>query len=79
MKSIIVALVGLLALIYLINPTAGVIELIPDNIPFVGNMDEATAMGLVVASLRYFGVDITNLFSRNDPKKEENNNVKKIG
>ena len=79
MKSIIVALVGLIGLVYLINPTAGVIELLPDNIPFVGNLDEATAMGLVIASLRYFGVDITNLFSKNDPKKDENDNVKKIG
>ncbi len=79
MKSIIVALVGLIGLVYLVNPTAGVIELLPDNIPIVGNLDEATAMGLVIASLRYFGVDLTNLFSRNDPKKDENDNVKKIG
>ena len=30
-------------LVYLLNPTAGVIELIPDNFPLVGNLDEAAA------------------------------------
>ncbi|MBN1484810.1 MAG: DUF1232 domain-containing protein [Chloroflexia bacterium] len=41
----------LLALVsagYLTNPTAGLIELIPDNLPFVGNLDEATA-GILLA------------------------------
>jgi uncharacterized membrane protein YkvA (DUF1232 family) len=38
--------------VYLINPTAGVFELVPDNIPFVGHVDEVTAMGLLLASWR---------------------------
>jgi uncharacterized membrane protein YkvA (DUF1232 family) len=33
-----------LAMLYLLNPTLGVFEFIPDNIPFVGNLDEATAI-----------------------------------
>lgn len=42
--------VGALALgvVYLINPTAGVIELLPDALPFVGNLDEAGATALVI-------------------------------
>lgn len=63
-KDVLVALCGLISLIYLVNPTAGIIELIPDNIPFIGNLDEAGAAMLFVASLRYFGLDITRLFER---------------
>lgn len=33
--------------IYLLNPTSGVIEIIPDIIPIVGNLDEGVAMLLL--------------------------------
>jgi uncharacterized membrane protein YkvA (DUF1232 family) len=43
-------LAGLAAsLFYIANPGAGVVELIPDNLPFVGNLDEAAAVGLAIA------------------------------
>ena len=43
-------LLGLICLIYLINPSAGVIELLPDVLPVVGNLDEGVAtIGLVIA------------------------------
>ena len=29
-----------LGLLYLINPTMGLIELLPDNLPIVGNLDD---------------------------------------
>ncbi len=63
-KKIILSIFGLISLIYLINPTAGILELLPDNMPFVGNLDEATATALLLACLRSFGFDITNLFSK---------------
>jgi uncharacterized membrane protein YkvA (DUF1232 family) len=62
MKKAGVLLVGLLALIYLLNPTAGVFELIPDNIPLVGNLDEAAAMTLLLMCLRHFGYDLPGIF-----------------
>ena len=65
MKSIGVALAGILAFLYIINPTAGIFEFIPDNIPLVGNLDEATATMVLLAALRYFGIDGTKLFVRN--------------
>lgn len=34
--------------IYLINPTAGLIEILPDVLPFVGNLDEAGATVLLL-------------------------------
>lgn len=63
MKSFFIALAGVLSFLYLLNPTFGVFELIPDNIPLVGNIDDATAtMVLPLGVLRYFGWDLTNLF-----------------
>lgn len=50
--------------IYLVNPTAGILELIPDIVPFIGNLDEASAALIVLASLRYYGLDLTRLFQR---------------
>jgi len=41
---------GMAALvIYVLNPGAGVFELIPDNVPIFGNLDEAAAIGLLIA------------------------------
>ena len=40
-------LAALLGFVYLLNPGAGVIEFIPDNLPIVGNLDEGVA-GLLI-------------------------------
>ncbi|MCB0785690.1 MAG: DUF1232 domain-containing protein, partial [Flavobacteriales bacterium] len=48
---------------YLVNPTMGLFEFLPDNLPLVGNVDEATATMVLLGVLRYFGWDLTNLFS----------------
>ena len=41
---------GIICLIYLINPTSGVFELLPDVLPVVGNIDEGLAtLGLIIA------------------------------
>lgn len=56
LKDVFVFSIGLISLIYLINPTAGIIELIPDNIPLVGNLDEAGASYLLLSALKYFNV-----------------------
>ncbi|MBL7939843.1 MAG: DUF1232 domain-containing protein [Flavobacteriales bacterium] len=64
MKRFLVALAGILSALYLLNPTLGLFELLPDNIPFVGNIDEATATMVLLGAMRYFGWDVTNLFMR---------------
>ncbi len=51
---------GVVGFIYILNPTAGIIELIPDNLPLIGNLDETAAILLVLGSLRHFGIDLTN-------------------
>lgn len=58
LKSFGVFLLGIIGLIYILNPTAGFFELIPDNLPFIGNLDEAGAIMLVLGALRYFGIDL---------------------
>jgi len=58
-KKIFAALIGLLAALYLLNPSAGFFEILPDNLPLIGNLDEATATMILLAVLRYFGLDLT--------------------
>ena len=70
LKSLIVFVVGLLASFYLVNPGAGVFELIPDNLPLVGNLDEAGATALLLACLRYFGIDPISLVTRKRKDEE---------
>jgi uncharacterized membrane protein YkvA (DUF1232 family) len=62
MKPLLVTLSGLLAFFYLLNPTFGVFEFIPDNIPVIGNLDEATATMVLLGALRYHGLDLTRVF-----------------
>ncbi len=62
MRTVIVIIIGMISFVYLINPTAGIFELIPDNIPFIGNLDEAGAMALLIAVFGYFGFNISDLF-----------------
>ncbi|MBL8860054.1 MAG: DUF1232 domain-containing protein [Planctomycetes bacterium] len=46
-------LLGILACgLYILNPGMGVFELIPDNIPVIGNLDEAGATVLLVQLIR---------------------------
>ncbi len=74
MKGLIVFFFGLIAILYLLNIGAGIVELIPDNMPLVGNLDEAGAVTLLLMCLRYFGVDMTRLFQ----KKSSSQNMSKI-
>ncbi|HRD52751.1 MAG TPA: DUF1232 domain-containing protein [Flavobacteriales bacterium] len=67
MKSLLVALLGALSFIYLLNPTLGLAEFVPDNLPLIGNIDDATATMVLLGALRYFGMDLTRLFLRHRP------------
>lgn len=42
-----VIIFSIVGFVYILNPTAGVIELIPDIVPFVGNLDEGGAFLLI--------------------------------
>lgn len=59
LRKLVAAIGIILGVIYIINPTAGVFELLPDNLPFVGNLDEAGAVWIILCCLREFGLDLT--------------------
>jgi hypothetical protein len=70
------AIVGItISSIYLLNFTVGIWEL-PDNLPIIGNLDEFAAATLLIASLRYFNIDLTSFLTWNK-KEEENDQVRK--
>lgn len=79
MKSVIVAILGLVSILYIINPTFGIFELIPDNLPLVGNLDELAASTLLLSCLSYFGIDLFNLFRKDkaDPTVIDNDEITK--
>ena len=77
MRRFLVALLGLFCGWYLLNPTWGVIEMIPDNLPIVGNLDEATAAAILLACMRYFGVDLTRFWARKPKGLESGKFVEK--
>lgn len=64
------ALIGVASVIYLLNPTWGVFELIPDNLPFFGNIDEASITLLLLWVLQYFGIDPLKWFKKEEKQKE---------
>lgn len=49
--------VGVLCVLYLMNLLFGTVELIPDNVPIFGNLDEAGATAILLGVMAYFGID----------------------
>jgi len=62
---------GGLSLLYLLNTGAGILGEIPDILPFVGNIDEATATAVLISCLAYLGIDLTRIFRRGKDGGEE--------
>ncbi len=63
-KSFAVAIAGTLSFFYILNPAAGIFELIPDVLPVIGNLDEATAVAILLSALSYFGIKVPDLFGK---------------
>lgn len=66
--SVVVGLFGAVGAVYLLYPSLGFFELIPDAVPVFGSLDEAAATMLVISALAYFGVDLGGLFGRKQKK-----------
>lgn len=69
--TIVVGALGVLSTLYLLNPTGGFIELIPDNFPVIGNLDEAAATAMLISCLAYFGVDVAKWFGQKRKDAED--------
>ena len=61
LPRLLLPLAGALALLYLANPAAGFFELLPDNLPLVGNLDEGAAVLLLTNVLAWYGHDLNRL------------------
>jgi hypothetical protein len=70
-KNIFVAVLGIISLLYILNPGMGFIEFFQDYIPFAGNLDEGGATILLLMCLRYFGLDLTRFFNREKKKIDD--------
>lgn len=62
LKNMVIIALGALGMLYLMFPTLGLFELIPDAIPFIGSLDEFTATMLVINTLAYYGLDLGRLY-----------------
>jgi len=63
------AILGLvIPTIFLLNFTFGIFE-IPDYLPVIGNLDEVAASIWLMASLKHFGIDITDFLLSSKTKK----------
>lgn len=71
LKNIIVACFGIIALLYILNIGAGILEFIPDNFPFIGNLDEGGAIVLLLMCLNYFGFDLKKIFNKEGRQKQD--------
>ena len=49
--------------VYILNPTFG-IDLLPDNLPIVGNLDEAAIMFLILGAMNYLGLHLPDFIER---------------
>ena len=61
-KNMIIITLGAVGALYLMLPTLGIFEMIPDAIPFIGSLDEFTATVLVMNTLAYYGLDLGRLY-----------------
>ncbi len=52
------------SVLYILNPTAGLFELLPDNIPIIGNIDEGLAVYLLLCSINYLRTGHFPIFER---------------
>lgn len=73
LREMVVFFLFLFGIFYLTFPNAGILEFIPDFVPFIGNMDEAGATLLIVNALNYWGLDLTTLLGT--PKKRKKSRV----
>ena len=57
-KNLLYIVLAVVSFLYLLNLGIGIIEFIPDNMPFFGQIDEAIATLVLIKSLVKLGVKI---------------------
>jgi len=56
--SVVYGIVSVVLVIYLLNPGAGFIEFLPDNLPLVGQLDEVAATTGLIYCLSQLGIEL---------------------
>ncbi len=68
LNSFVIGGLGVFSAVFLFNPGLGIFLEIPDNIPIIGNLDEAAATAILISCLAYFGFDAGRFFGRKSPE-----------
>lgn len=63
-KEMFIVGMAFVALVYMMFPTLGIFELIPDAIPIIGSLDEGAATLIILNTLNYYGLDVTHLYGK---------------
>ena len=71
LNHVIIGGLAVFSAVYLFNPGAGIVDLIPDNFPIIGNLDEAAATAILISCLAYFGFDAGRFFGQKGEKVAE--------
>ena len=58
----------ILCVLYVLNPTAGLFEILPDNIPILGNVDEGLAVYFMLCGINYLRTGHFPIFERKSKK-----------
>ena len=66
MKKALSILLIIACIVHLVNPTLGVFELIPDNLPIVGNIDEVFVAGLLLSLINFLRTGEFRLIHQNE-------------
>lgn len=70
-KEMVILGLAALSLLYLMLPTFGIFEIVPDVIPIFGWLDEGTATLILANTLRYYGLDLTSLYGNRKEKPHQ--------
>lgn len=55
-------MIAVIAGVYVVWPSIFP-DFVPDIVPIIGQIDDDTAVLVILSCFRYFGVDLTNLFN----------------
>ena len=73
MKHYLIIASGILSVLYILNPGFGVFDIIPDNLPIIGNLDEGAAAYVIISVIAYLRGKDFGLFN----EKQEATKVEK--
>lgn len=60
-KDVLVFIVTAIAAVYIVWPSL-IPDFVPDVLPFIGQIDDDTAVLVIISCFRYYGIDLTNIF-----------------